>query len=106
MPEDDISFDIEQVSLKLGLLKGCTSVETVIIHAQLCTYTVICYFMVAVDVKYDVIFLFEEKDLKLSRYHRQLCLVHPFTILSTSSKNHLTGFLPFSAFSEKLFQSK
>lgn len=40
-------------------------------NAQLCTHSVMHYFMVAADVRYEFIFLCEEKDLKLSRYHRQ-----------------------------------
>lgn len=91
----------------MGLLKDCcTSVETEIMNTQLCTYSVMYYFIVAADVRYEFIFPFEEKDLKLSTYHRQLCLVLSFTNFSASSKNHLIGFLLSSAFSEKLLQSK
>lgn len=89
----------------MGLLKDCcTSVETVIMNAQLCTYSVMHYFMVAADVRYVFIFLCEEKDLKLSRYHRQLCLVLPLTNLSASSELSLIGFLPSLLFLKSCFK--
>lgn len=73
-------------------------------NAQLCTYSVMHYFMVAADVRYEFIFLCDVKDLKLSRYHRQLCLILPLTNLSASSKPSLTGFLTSLLFLKSCFK--